>query len=156
DLSPLTPDEQEIIGRALAKDPDQRHPSCMDMVRGLRAAAARSVPRAPMSEKDHNSDSPSSVRTEGRRKSKRIGRRITPPPAVNPEAGPTPISATANVDPSSGRKEVDLDDDRGILVPAVVIGLGGTGLAALQEFRDDLRQRFGAATTLPHLRLLYI
>ena len=37
-LTPLPPGDREIIGRALAKNPDERFPSCLEMVRALRAA----------------------------------------------------------------------------------------------------------------------
>jgi eukaryotic-like serine/threonine-protein kinase len=35
----------EVLERALAKDPDARYPTCLDLVADLRAAFARSVPR---------------------------------------------------------------------------------------------------------------
>src|SRR5437879_10717936 len=37
-LAPLPPMDRDIIGRGLAKNPDQRFPTCTDMVLALRAA----------------------------------------------------------------------------------------------------------------------
>src|SRR5947209_11290858 len=42
-VSPLPAAEQPIIARGLAKNPDERHPTCLDMVRALQAAGSPSV-----------------------------------------------------------------------------------------------------------------
>src|SRR5439155_25736330 len=44
----------------------------------------------------------------------------------------------------------------GVLVPAVVIGLGGIGRVVLQGLRRAIAERFGPPERLPHLRLLYV
>src|SRR5206468_6875896 len=41
-VSPLAPTEQPIIARALAKTPDERFPTCTDLVNALRAAKVMS------------------------------------------------------------------------------------------------------------------
>src|SRR5205823_14416906 len=45
DLSPLPAAERAIVARALAKDPDQRFPTCLEFIKLLRAAVAK--PLAP-------------------------------------------------------------------------------------------------------------
>ena len=51
-------------------------------------------------------------------------------------------------------EQAELTGD-GILLPALVIGLGGLGTAVLEEFRQSLRNR-GPAEAWPHIRLLSI
>lgn len=43
DVSPLQPNEREIVARALAKKPDERFPSCTDFVKALRNAGTAPV-----------------------------------------------------------------------------------------------------------------
>src|SRR5437660_2604819 len=47
DLTPLPAEDQPVVARALAKDPNQRFPSCTDFVRALTAAAGSATPSAP-------------------------------------------------------------------------------------------------------------
>src|SRR5207244_1261607 len=44
----------------------------------------------------------------------------------------------------------------GVLVPAVVVGLGYLGLKALRQFRKILNDQLGTPEMLPHIRFLYI
>jgi hypothetical protein len=44
----------------------------------------------------------------------------------------------------------------GVLLPALVIGLGKTGLEVLQHFRRELKERFHEVEDLPNIRLLYL
>src|SRR5262249_14144087 len=44
----------------------------------------------------------------------------------------------------------------GVLVPAVVIGIGQAGLAVLRRLRQIVTERFGPPDALPHLRLFAI
>jgi serine/threonine protein kinase len=65
--------------------------------------------------------------------------------------------ATGSVPPPPERPETTGD---GILLPALVVGLGGLGQKVLQEFRTSLRKRGRSgnmsADTWPHIRLLHI
>jgi serine/threonine protein kinase len=138
-LVPLPSADQEIIGRALAKRPDERHASCMDMVRLLRAVTghangvshAVSVPEPPQS----------------------TPRQSRPLHQSGPKAPAQ--QAESNVDSHLSQQVTAIRGD-GVLVPAVVIGLGSTGLAVLRQFRRQIRDRFGAQESIPHLRFLYI
>lgn len=47
DLSPLSEADRPVIARAMAKKPDDRWPSCMDMVRALKMGAASAVTPPP-------------------------------------------------------------------------------------------------------------
>ncbi|HTK76799.1 MAG TPA: tubulin-like doman-containing protein, partial [Gemmataceae bacterium] len=44
----------------------------------------------------------------------------------------------------------------GVLVPAVVIGIGQAGLAVLRRLRQIMTERFGPPDSLPHLRLFAV
>ena len=97
DLSPLPPAEQPAIARALAKNPDDRHPTCRDMVQAA-APGRRARVGAPG---DPGADAPAATRSRppcvltprarrgrpARRETRRHGqparprRRATPTPA---------------------------------------------------------------------------
>jgi len=47
DLGPLPSQDKAIIGRALSKNPDDRFPTCLDLIRALRASASFSGFAAP-------------------------------------------------------------------------------------------------------------
>jgi serine/threonine protein kinase len=138
-LTPLPAADQEIIARALAKKPDERHACCMDMVRSLRAAAA---PANGASRIVSTVEPPAST-----------PRQFRPLHQISPKA---PAQAAEPSDDSHLSQQVTAIRGDGVLVPALVIGLGSTGLAALRQFRGQVRDRFGAPEAVPHLRLLYI
>jgi eukaryotic-like serine/threonine-protein kinase len=138
-LAPLPAAEQEIIARALAKKPDERHACCMDMVRLLRAVAG---PTNGTSRAVSMAEPPPSTPRQSR-----------PLHQISPKA---PAQQAEPIDDSHLSQQVTAIRGDGVLVPALVIGLGSTGLAALRQFRRQVRDRFGAPESLPHLRLLYI
>jgi len=47
DLAPLQPGDREAIGKALAKKPDQRYPTCAALVQALRVAGQAAAPTRP-------------------------------------------------------------------------------------------------------------
>jgi serine/threonine protein kinase len=47
DLAPLPEADRPIVARALAKDPSQRHPSCLDFIRALASLRSSSAAAAP-------------------------------------------------------------------------------------------------------------
>jgi eukaryotic-like serine/threonine-protein kinase len=44
----------------------------------------------------------------------------------------------------------------GVLMPALIIGVGGAGLGVMQRARSLVQERFGGIAALPHLRWLFI
>ncbi len=44
----------------------------------------------------------------------------------------------------------------GVLFPALVVGLGQTGLAVIRRLREFMRLRFGKVSALPNIRFLYL
>ena len=171
-VAPLPPGDQPAIAKALSKNPDDRHPTCADMVQLLRAA------------------SPSARRNKGR----------TPEPAPQPSEmppeqevgtpGATQSAATASLRPGTGgqaargagtdsnpgmthplrclegsvlqaeaaaaRKAPPEVTGDGALFPALVVGAGAVGMTVLQRLRENLHRRFGSMANAPHLRLLLL
>ena len=174
-LASLPPGDREPIGRSLAKNPDDRFHTCMDLIKALRSAgmevsrALRSVVPAA-----------------------RAGPMLPPlaqapeqAPGVAPELGEQSISLFADgvgiaargqlaptgqtqwiqvekgdekgsehrLNLAPARQEVEGD---GVLFPALVIGLGGLGLGVLKRYVEKMHERFGQAGMPECLRLLQI
>ncbi len=164
-VSLLPKGDRGPINRSLMKKPEQRYPSCLDLVRALRASGAaaevaakspslRPAPAAaPATERPFpdrgpvtsapailaQHDSPGSLRPDGSR-------------AASPveETGPPVQELTP---PRQAPPEVKGD---GVLFPALVVGLGQKGLEILQVLREAVLDNFGAVSALPNLRFLYI
>ncbi|MBX9622386.1 MAG: protein kinase, partial [Gemmataceae bacterium] len=135
DLSGLPPADRPAVARALAKDPDARHPSCTAFVRAL-AECGGQTPHYG-----------AGLRTEAD-----FG--VAPPPRTPP---PTVHDVVRTPHPS--------DDDLltptvftsgGGLRSAVLIGIGSYGRRALQEVRSRLADRVGDLAQVPALRFLYL
>jgi eukaryotic-like serine/threonine-protein kinase len=170
ELSPLASPDREAVARALAKNPEDRFPTCKDFVRALRAEPAgaapayarvdtptrpptptgdTSVPRKAATDKvtpeprggDGRKALPALV-TRGSKAIPTAGLRPAPRPS-----GPAPEGTTSKPSPER--------TGDGVLFPALVVGLGGTGLAALMALRRVLLDRF-RRPTLPHLRWVFI
>jgi serine/threonine protein kinase len=148
-LSALPEIDRGPVQRALAKKPDERFPSCSELIRALRLAgtgktvlptagleAPASPPKSyPISGPMPTSDEPPKTSTVRMR---------------NPQA----TAAVPAAEPS--RPIVSAIEGDGEVVPAIVLGLGHLGLVALKRLRHELDERFGSATALPHIRLLHL
>lgn len=165
-LASLPPAEQEVIGRALSKNPDDRYPNCMDMVRALRAAGEKGTavvaPPAPVAPSPADAARVVSVEksplTEGPVTVPPIRQAALEPVVLEapPPVAPPPPPLPPREEPLKRREapaEVTGDGD---LVPALVIGLGQLGLAVLQQFRESLKDNFVSADVLPNIRWLGI
>jgi hypothetical protein len=169
-LEPLPASDREAIARALAKKPAERFASCGDLVRALRSGVvtSASVTGTPLPEAQSALGSMTARReTEDISRTPPLAKRaaedvertqtgarrefvataekaaviLTPPP-------PEPVRPKRTAPPE--------ETGEGILFPSVVIGVGGAGLAVLQQLRESLTNRVGPAAVVPHIRLLYI
>jgi hypothetical protein len=168
DLSSLTASDQAVVARALAKDPEDRFPTCKEMVQALRRGgeraeeaedpAVRRTPPTPAPQTPPAFACPPPAEGEDAVAGDPAG---TPHDLIDSSAKPTfrirtreekPTEAPAETDPAAGPPpEVR---GSGCLFPALVVGVGGVGVAVLRQLRATLGRRFGSLDALPNLRLL--
>jgi serine/threonine protein kinase len=169
-LAPLPEADRAAVGRALAKNPEDRFPTCMDLVRALRGATRVEQP-APISAAPaaESGSSPPSPAKEPIRPSANGG--LTREPAIvktpvggtmapsSHDSGWIRVQDAAERTPSERffspalRQEVSGD---GFIFPALVIGLGQLGLRVLKALRGQLNEHYGNPDSLQHIRLLYM
>jgi serine/threonine protein kinase len=166
-LASLPAAEREAVARALSKSPDARFPRCQDFVRALSGNLARegsapaSAPATPEDSAQVGRVTTSAVPndTATHTLTRTGGGSGAPDPAavdstrwirVNELADPKPQEQPA------GPLIAPQVQPNGILFPALVIGLGQTGLAVLQRLRQSLQHLLGAPDALPNIRSLYL
>jgi hypothetical protein len=192
-LSPLPPNDQTVIARALSKKPEERHPSCRDLVNGLRGEGS-AAPGQDRGKKEVDPRAPAKkvwparpltgnvtiVRGHVAAEARAAAAGDDGAPA-DQHALPLPLESTPrstthlirarppqakngatdeeeNGDQSQAKPAEDLAETAGsgVLLPAVVIGLGQLGLEVLQRLRANLLERFDTLDALPHVRWLYV
>ncbi|MBX7102657.1 MAG: protein kinase [Gemmataceae bacterium] len=178
-LSPLPHADRPAVAKALSKKPENRHPSCMALIRALEAGSTEppqprvsSVARhgvdpqpAPprpgttvrvdpeVDEKKKGIDIGASIRRlEG--KGQKPFRPDTPPTIVGFRREELPTGP--QVAEPTVREAPPEFTGNGVLFPALVVGLGRAGLVTLKRLRQVLCERFGGMSSLPHIKLLYI
>jgi serine/threonine protein kinase len=167
DLSSLVAADQPVVARALAKDPEDRFPTCKEMVQALRRKGE------PRTASTHSAGVPEGAGPEAQPAFARTpevedsGEELDTPRPSNgvfdssdkptfcirqrdEKPTDTPVETAAEA-----RPPVEVRGD-GCLFPAVVIGLGGVGQAVLRKLRATLRHRLGNGEALPSLRLLLL
>lgn len=165
DLSMLPECDRQVVGRALAKDPDERWPNCTAFVRALAAngpggggdvSATTPEPAAWAKGRKTVHDVELTAATAGPgvavlAEPKRRARTDRDPAAVEIDEHHllSPVTAGAQARAQTG-KEV------GVLRPTVLIGIGSFGRRALQEVRCRLTDRVGDVEQLPCVRFLYV
>lgn len=159
DLSGLPESDRPVVARALAKEPEERFPSCVAFIRALGGGDLRAeVTTAAAS---------SGVDTPGPARKK---------PATTPEMdlgnsgatttpSPRHFSAQTSLaellkdeahDPNRVSMTVSFRPDEGVLRPAVLIGVGSFGKRALQQIRCRLIDRIGSLSQMPCWRFLLV
>jgi len=174
-VAPLPVEDRPTILRALSKNPDERHPSCTEMVKALMGSPGLSgrdsrptdtnpelnLSETPRTESPRSSPM-SAMQTADMRGPSTQGYQSKSDSAPAVSAFPTKYlprreelaaepEPTAVVTPPIAEVSGD-----GPLLPALIIGLGDQGLGVLHSLRELLCQRFGSLESLPHLRMLYI
>ncbi|MFO0811317.1 MAG: tubulin-like doman-containing protein [Gemmataceae bacterium] len=174
DLMALPEGDRAAIGRALAKKPDDRFPTCTDMLKALRVAALPATPvadRTPLPAGLVPPPMPSRIITPlpPPMPSAPVSLLRPPRPSDLPKHGPVatqlkPAAPATQLRPayfqSVGVSQLPVapveKTGDGSLLPAVVIGIGKLGGLVLQRLRTALTERFGDPTAAPHLQLLAI
>lgn len=198
ELSAVPEADRPILERGLAKNPNDRWPSCSEMIRALSGSNATAVSLAgkpasptvatssPAASGGNNgllserNTSPTKVSPAGSAwledpptPAIPAAIRNTPLPSlitprlVTPQAaaGPTPtgpaitlqrpqVFQTARMSSLGIAPPEKIGD--GVLFPALVIGIGQTGLTVLQGLRRLIQDRFGSPDAVPTVRFLYI
>jgi eukaryotic-like serine/threonine-protein kinase len=158
DLSPLPPGDRELIGRALSKNPEERFPCCLDLVKALCASGGAAIQTGDASSastgdhetpaggwSEHGKDfANGSVTPADQTEAGRRYIRVQPAAEYAPEMPEAPAPPPEEV------------NGTGILFPAIVIGVGGVGLSVLRRLKAALQEQQGSVDALPQIRLLYL
>lgn len=145
DLRPLPVAQQPIIARALSKDPQQRFPTCMELVEELCIAARRAPAKEPARE-----DLPLA------RELLKSAQPAPAEPATTPESGARVPRPTQ---PHDGEDTQVHTGDAGQAAetrPTIVIGIGGTAAKVLQRLRLRIADRLGSVESLTSFKMLLI
>jgi serine/threonine protein kinase len=156
DLSMLPEADRPAVARAMAKDPEDRFPSCTAFIRAL----AGSAPRSGDSSGSGNGSSMEPASWAKARKTMHDVD-LTPPGyiesgsvAVAPSRGRT--ATHPEIDPDHFLAQTSVHKEVGVLRPTVLIGIGSFGRRALQEIRCRLVDRVGDVQQVPAFRFLYV
>src|SRR5689334_16007567 len=141
-LTSLPAADRPAVARALGKKPEDRYPSCLAFVRSLRAGPDATVDLGgPVV-----ATVPAASAASGGTPPPGTSKRMTVAVDTRPTAATEPAAAAPRPERTGA----------GVLVPAVVVGLGGTGRAVLQRLRQAVVDHVGPPERWPHLRLLYL
>jgi hypothetical protein len=160
DLSMLPEGDRPIVARALAKEPDDRWPSCVAFIRSL-GGVRDGTGSSGSGGSGGSVRDPASWAKAGRTMHDVD---LTPPGAGG---GVAVMPATAKRPAGAPRAEPEIDEDHllgatapqkemGVLRPTVLLGIGSFGRRALQEIRCRLTDRVGDVMQVPCFRFLYI
>ena len=153
--------DRPILARALAKDPDDRFPTCVSFIRALAgrqegnsSAGGTAAGAAPITDP--------AAWAKAARTTHDVD--LTPP-APKPTRGGAAIAASKIRLKSQPESEINdshllsttaAKRDIGILRPTILIGIGSFGRRALQEIRCRLTDRVGDIAQMPSFRFLYV
>src|SRR5262249_3733678 len=130
-LDPLLPQDRDIIARALSKLPEQRFPSCRELMERLRAATASPSGIMPQPQPDRllsmDTMHPPTAASRPPHPS-RLRNRVTPAPVSVPS---TPVGTNV------------LTSDPGGLRPTLFVGIGGLAGLVLRRLKRRLFRQFG-------------
>ena len=129
-LEPLPETDRAVVGRALSKDPNQRHPTCLAFLHALQGNSATGGDRG--------------------------GASPALPDLAQISTNSSPPFRTAEATHSMARADVPEKTGKGVLFPALVVGLGGFGLQVLRQLRKALNAQTSVSTPIEHVQLLGI
>jgi hypothetical protein len=147
ELRALPEAERPVVGRALAKDPNDRWPNCLAFVRALYNASSALA----RTSKQDGDKAVSMVDTM-----ENILLEEPPEEAVAQPPPPAPADLDEEEVEVSHLGITVAQPQTGALRPTLVIGLGHFGRRALLELRCRFLDRFGDFAKIPLIRLLYL
>lgn len=159
DVSPLPAGDQVAVKRALAKSPEGRFASCMEFVEALHSERTISNYNA-IDVRPTYSSAPSASATVAVAQSRLLGVESKsfadklPPLSARIGVKASSIE-NPRITPMPTRAPIPEIAGTGALMPAVIIGLGRTGLIVLQRVRQLFNQEF-SPNSLSHIQLLHI
>jgi eukaryotic-like serine/threonine-protein kinase len=157
--------DRPVLLRALAKNPDERFPTCLAFVRALISAtqdgnAAAATPlgsraldlamRTPLPQ-PRTSENGSNLLLVTPAASKPLPARPMAPPVTRRATMKYPGGEKQSLSAS-----LRFESDARVLRPAILIGIGSFGRRALQQVRCRLLDRVGQLSQVPCIRYLYI
>jgi len=161
DLTMLPESDRPILARALAKDPDERFPTCVSFIRALGGRQDGSGSGGGGSNSASTSDP--AMWAKAARTAHDVD--LTPPAPKVTRGGAAIAASKIRL---KSKPELDINEshllstttaskrDVGVLRPTVLIGIGSFGRRALQEIRCRLTDRVGDITQMPSFRFLYV
>lgn len=159
-VSPLPASDRAIIVRGLAKKPEDRFPSCLQLVKALQQLGAASA-NSSNSAGGHAAPAARTETPTGRP----LGENRYEPAQPPPETPRTEFRVRQEPSPSMASVSVEFMPQRvappevtgdGPIFPAIIIGLGQTGLLTLQRLRNEIHDTVAPVDKIPSLRLSYI
>ncbi|MGL6075394.1 MAG: tubulin-like doman-containing protein [Fimbriiglobus sp.] len=161
DLTGLTDGDRLAVAKALAKNPEERFPSCSAFIQALNANTKESITPshitpAPAGSRPSLGLPPDSTPLASRTPVGSVPtlQRKTPP-AISPESFQrlgemkSPLNQTMSL-------SVSFRPEEGVLRPAILIGVGSFGRKALQQIRCRLLDRVGEPSQVPCFRFISI
>ena len=161
-LEPLPIPIRPVVRRALSKEPEQRYPSCHDMVVALKEATEQRIVRVKTSAKrgsagvrqllnegSRESEVRNSVLLAGTVRKTNLEESLESTQILDDEtqAGHTtalPTHAQSLTGTSIPLGPIHLGNELGTkLRPAIMIGIGATGLRAVSQFKKEVQDAFG-------------
>jgi hypothetical protein len=173
-LSSLPAGDREAIGRSLSKNPDDRFPTCLDLVRALQSSGAdHAIVVKSMQDTHHETGADTTELPSAACREDATRQRV---PSAD-EGAERAIDASAELQqPAAKTRWINLQENRqrreeelfrarrvpeeaqgdGILFPALVLGLGQLGLGVLHRLRRKIHTHVGPIEKVPSIRLLYM
>lgn len=158
DLNPSPPCDRPVLERALSKRPEDRWPNVSSFVRSLREAG--SLPDRVSAAVDRSGTSdlfagPSSLSDDSTAEISVPASQARGPDLALETPVPRFATDTDSHSPLATPAPPEVSGD-GPLRPALVIGIGQSGLRVMQRLRFDLAERYGPPEYTPLLRMLFV
>jgi hypothetical protein len=165
DLSMLPEADRASVGRALAKDPNDRFPSCTAFIRSLHGGARDGSDSGSGSGSGRDMDQ--AAWSKGPKTAHDVdltppmypgrgGVATLPPPAPGTRKNKAILASMPEIDEDHLLAVTPVEKEVGVLRPTILVGIGSFGRRALQEIRCRLIDRVGDVAQVPTFRFLYV